>query len=178
MSISSGWYFLLTAVVLIGTQATMAQVILVRELLVVFYGNELCLGVILGTWLFGVALGAGLGAKVLSGCQNKQTIFLFLLLALCLMLPGQVVAIRLLRFIIHVPYGQHISILSLLLTTPPSRLPRDSRIYTAPMSVAAPLVKPLKTWAEKGNIKPTTKLKGMIMRGEDKSRDSMDMCCP
>jgi len=118
MSISSGWYFLLTAVVLIGTQATMAQVILVRELLVVFYGNELCLGVILGTWLFGVALGAGLGAKVLSGCQNKQTIFLFLLLALCLMLPGQVVAIRLLRFIIHVPYGQHISILSLLLSSP------------------------------------------------------------
>ncbi|OHB94583.1 MAG: hypothetical protein A3E19_03975 [Planctomycetes bacterium RIFCSPHIGHO2_12_FULL_52_36] len=118
MSISSGWYFLLTAVVLIGTQATMAQVILVRELLVVFYGNELCLGVILGTWLFGVALGAGLGAKVLSGCQNKQTIFLYLLLALCLMLPGQVVAIRLLRFIIHVPYGQHISILSLLLSSP------------------------------------------------------------
>src|SRR3989338_672103 len=118
MSISSGWYFLLTAVVLIGTQATMAQVILVRELLVVFYGNELCLGVILGTWLFGVALGAGLGAKGLSGCQNKQTIFLFLLLALCLMLPGQVVAIRLLRFIIHVPYGQHISILSLLLSSP------------------------------------------------------------
>ncbi|HHT9140356.1 MAG TPA: hypothetical protein ACFYEI_06045, partial [Candidatus Tripitaka californicus] len=118
MSISSGWYFLLTAVVLIGTQATMAQVILVRELLVVFYGNELCLGVILGTWLFGVALGAGLGAKVISGCQSKQTLFLYLLLALCLMLPGQVVAIRLLRFIIHVPYGQHISILALLLSSP------------------------------------------------------------
>src|SRR3990167_2587438 len=130
MSISSGWYFLLTAVVLIGTQATMAQVILVRELLVVFYGNELCLGVILGTWLFGVALGAGLGAKALKsskqyavGSMQKavptvSTTFLFLILTLCLVLPGQVVAIRLLRFIIHVPYGQHISILSLLLSSP------------------------------------------------------------
>src|SRR3990167_7339178 len=49
---------------------------------------------------------------------SDLTIFLFLLLALCLMLPGQVVAIRLLRFIIHVPYGQHISILSLLLSSP------------------------------------------------------------
>ncbi|HHT9154362.1 MAG TPA: hypothetical protein ACFYD5_00960 [Candidatus Tripitaka sp. YC43] len=126
----SGWYFLLTAVVLIGTQATMAQVILVRELLVVFYGNELCLGVILGAWLFGVALGAGLGAKALKsstqyavGSMQKavptvSTTFLFLILTLCLVLPGQVVAIRLLRFIIHVPYGQHISILGLLLSSP------------------------------------------------------------
>ncbi|MEK7242365.1 MAG: hypothetical protein AAB048_06295, partial [Planctomycetota bacterium] len=130
MSLPIGWYFLLTAVVLIGAQATMAQVILVRELLVVFYGNELCLGVILGTWLFGVALGAGLGAKAIKsskqyavGSMQKavptaSTTFLFLILTLCLMLPGQVVAIRLLRFIIHVPYGQHISILSLLLSSP------------------------------------------------------------
>ena len=99
----------------------MAQVILVRELLVVFYGNELCLGVILGTWLFGVALGAGLGAKAIKsrGLINQApTFFLFLLLALCLTLPGQVVAIRLLRFVVHVPYGQHISILTLLLSSP------------------------------------------------------------
>ncbi|MFN3467582.1 MAG: spermidine synthase, partial [Candidatus Brocadiales bacterium] len=127
---SRSWYFLLAAVVLIGAQATMAQVILVRELLVVFYGNELCLGVILGTWLFGVALGAGLGAKVIKsskqyavGSMQKAmptaaTTFLFLILALCLTLPGQVVAIRLLRFVVHVPYGQHISILTLLLSSP------------------------------------------------------------
>ena len=130
MSPSKSWYFLLTAVVLIGAQATVAQVILVRELLVVFYGNELCLGVILGAWLFGVALGAGLGAKAVKsskqyavGSMQKtvpaaSTTFLFLILALCLTLPGQVVAIRLLRFMIHVPYGQHISILALLSSSP------------------------------------------------------------
>ncbi len=118
MPLSRSWYFLLTAVVLIGAHATMAQVILVRELLVVFYGNELCLGVILGAWLFGVALGAGLGAKAIKGWKNKQTAFLYLILALCLTLPGQVVAIRLLRFMVHVPYGQHISILTLFLFSP------------------------------------------------------------
>ncbi|HHT9120057.1 MAG TPA: fused MFS/spermidine synthase [Candidatus Hypogeohydataceae bacterium YC41] len=118
MPFSRSRYFLLTAIVLIGAQGTIAQVILIRELLVVFYGNELCLGVILGTWLFGVALGAGLGAKVISKYRDKQTIFLFLILTLCLTFPAQVVIIRLLRFIIHVPYGQHISILSLLGSSP------------------------------------------------------------
>jgi spermidine synthase len=110
--------FLLTAVILIGVQATMAQVILVRELLVVFFGNELCLGVILGAWLFGVALGAALGARAINRCRDKLTVFLFLILALCLTLPGQVVAIRLLRFVVHVPPGQHISILALLGSSP------------------------------------------------------------
>lgn len=118
MPFSRSWYFFLTAIVLIGAAATMAQVILVRELLVVFYGNELCLGVILGAWLFGVALGAGLGAKVIKRYQNKQTVFLFLILALCLALPGQVAVIRLLRFMIHVPQGQYISILSLFWSSP------------------------------------------------------------
>ncbi len=118
MSLSNGRLLLLVAVVLIGVQATIAQVILVRELLVVFYGNELCIGVILGAWLFGVALGAGLGTKFIEGCRTPQNLFLFLILALCMTLPGQVIAIRLLRFVIHVPTGQHVSILALLLASP------------------------------------------------------------
>ncbi|MEE9200547.1 MAG: hypothetical protein V3V45_03785, partial [Candidatus Brocadiales bacterium] len=56
------WSSLIAALILIGAIATIAQVLLVRELLVVFYGNELCLGVIFGAWLLGVAVGAGVGA--------------------------------------------------------------------------------------------------------------------
>ncbi|MCQ4574140.1 MAG: fused MFS/spermidine synthase [Candidatus Brocadiales bacterium] len=109
---------LIAAVVLIGAHATIAQVLLVRELLVVFYGNELCLGVIFGAWLLGVAIGAGIGAKLTRKVENSLVVFLFLLLALCLLLPVQVSIIRLLRYIIHVPYGQQISILSLIWSSP------------------------------------------------------------
>jgi spermidine synthase len=51
---------------LIGFTAVTAQVVLMRELLVVFYGNELALGVMLANWLFWTALGSslvGFGAK-------------------------------------------------------------------------------------------------------------------
>lgn len=136
VSHKKAWYPLIAAIVLIGAQATMAQVLLVRELLVVFYGNELCLGVIFGTWLMGVAIGAGIGSSVIRrfaknppeaddpsragvvGLEKRLAIFLFLVLALCFALPMQVAVIRLLRYIVHVPYGQHISILSLLWSSP------------------------------------------------------------
>ncbi|MFQ5957271.1 MAG: hypothetical protein ACE5KK_05820, partial [Candidatus Brocadiales bacterium] len=120
MSLPNGktWYPLIVAVILIGAHATIAQVLLVRELLVVFYGNELCLGVIFGAWLLGVAVGAGVGGKMIGRVKNRFVVFLFLLLALCLLLPMQVSIIRLLRYLIDVPYGQHISILSLLWSSP------------------------------------------------------------
>ncbi|MFQ5862065.1 MAG: fused MFS/spermidine synthase [Candidatus Brocadiales bacterium] len=111
-------YSLIAAVILIGAHATIAQVLLVRELLVVFYGNELCLGVIFAAWLLGVAVGAGVGGRLIRRVKNRLVVFLFLLLALCLVLPMQVSTIRLLRYLIDVPYGQHISILSLLWSSP------------------------------------------------------------
>ena len=36
---------------LIGFTSTVGQVVLLRELLTVFYGNELAVGVVLMTWL-------------------------------------------------------------------------------------------------------------------------------
>ncbi|MHC4357855.1 MAG: fused MFS/spermidine synthase [Planctomycetota bacterium] len=112
------WYSLVLAVILIGAQATIAQVLLVRELLVVFYGNELCLGIIFAAWLLGVAVGAGVGGKLVRRAENRFVVFMFLILALCLLLPMQVSIIRLLRYLIDVPYGQQISIPSLLWASP------------------------------------------------------------
>ena len=42
---------------LIGFTAVIAQVVLMRELLVVFYGNELALGVTLANWLLWTEIG-------------------------------------------------------------------------------------------------------------------------
>ena len=39
------------AVLIMGVSSVIAQVILLRELLVVFYGNELSIGIILAGWL-------------------------------------------------------------------------------------------------------------------------------
>ncbi|MBM4042157.1 MAG: hypothetical protein FJ290_26980, partial [Planctomycetes bacterium] len=50
------------AVFAIGFCGVVAQVVVVREMVVTFYGNELCVGAMLGTWLFWTGLGSlGLG---------------------------------------------------------------------------------------------------------------------
>lgn len=49
---------LISAFALLGGFSQVAQTIQIREMLVVFYGNEISLGLFLGAWLFWVAVGA------------------------------------------------------------------------------------------------------------------------
>jgi spermidine synthase len=48
----------------LGFTSTVGQVLLMRELIVVFYGNELSLGIMLGAWLFWAGVGSLLAATV------------------------------------------------------------------------------------------------------------------
>ena len=48
------------APVCIGFTAVIAQIVLMRELVVVFCGNEVSLGMILATWLVWTAFGGGI----------------------------------------------------------------------------------------------------------------------
>src|SRR4030043_1511162 len=45
----------------LGFTALITQIILLREFLTVFYGNELVIGIVLSNWMILTALGAGLG---------------------------------------------------------------------------------------------------------------------
>jgi len=56
----------------LGFTTTVAQVLLVRELVAVFYGNELVLGLILAAWLAWGALGAGLSGRLFSCSQKSE----------------------------------------------------------------------------------------------------------
>ena len=49
------------AVCCLGVSAFLAQLVLMRELLCVFAGNELVLGIVLGNWMLLTGLGAWLG---------------------------------------------------------------------------------------------------------------------
>ena len=46
------------ALLLIGFSAVVGQIVLMRELMVVFNGNEMSLGILLATWLFWTAAGS------------------------------------------------------------------------------------------------------------------------
>ncbi|MFQ5964549.1 MAG: hypothetical protein ACE5KZ_09720 [Candidatus Scalinduaceae bacterium] len=111
------WVFMLFLMFFIGCHATIAQVLLIREFLVVFFGNELCIGIILGAWLFGVASGAAMGVSIISRFKNHLSAFTLILISMCLILPLDILLIRVLRYILFIPTGQYIPILSLLISS-------------------------------------------------------------
>lgn len=61
---------------LLGLTSIIAQVIILRELTVSFYGNEFFIGIILAAWLFWVAIASKISEKILNKLKN---IFLLLL---------------------------------------------------------------------------------------------------
>ena len=60
------------ALTLVGFSAVIGQIVLMRELIVVFNGNEISLGIMLATWLFWTALGSGLGSGLTLGTRNAR----------------------------------------------------------------------------------------------------------
>ncbi|NUO10451.1 MAG: hypothetical protein HUU08_17650 [Candidatus Brocadia sp.] len=101
----------------IGCYATIAQVILSREFLNIFYGNELCLGIVFGAWFLGIATGAFAGAKVEHAFQHTFNVFIITLFILCFVLPAQIFLVRCIRGFLRVGIGEYISLIPLLLTS-------------------------------------------------------------
>jgi hypothetical protein len=61
-----------TALALIGFSAVIGQIVLMRELIVVFSGNEMSLGILLATWLFWTAAGSSLSSVLRLGERNPR----------------------------------------------------------------------------------------------------------
>jgi spermidine synthase len=60
---------------LIGFSAVIGQIVLMRELMVVFNGNEMSLGILLATWLFWTAAGSIVcGSLALRGSSARRTV--------------------------------------------------------------------------------------------------------
>lgn len=90
----------------LGFTTTVAQVLLVRELVAVFYGNELVLGLILAAWLAWGALGAGLSGRfALYGHKAPNRIIAGGLVALGLLPALQMLLVRAARGLLRVPPG-------------------------------------------------------------------------
>jgi spermidine synthase len=79
---------------LLGFTAVIAQVVLMRELLVVFYGNELALGVMLASWLLWTAIGAGLLGRWAMRSQHPRKLVAGLQALLAFALPFTLLAVR------------------------------------------------------------------------------------
>ncbi len=72
---------------LMGFSFAVAQGLLIRELLVAFFGNELIIGLILGNWLMLEAIGSGLLGKLADRWRGKAASFAVLQALFALFLP-------------------------------------------------------------------------------------------
>jgi spermidine synthase len=67
--------FLKVSLFIKGLSGIVAQIILMRELLISFLGNELTLGIILANWLILVAFGSFVIGKTVEKVERKLEVF-------------------------------------------------------------------------------------------------------
>lgn len=124
---------LLVAFFALGCSATIVQILILRELFVVLSGNELCVGMALGSWLVGIAFGAAVAASF-SDRVNQRICLSLSLVSLPILAVGAVVVIRLLRSLLEVSAGEQI---------PPGTSLAASLVCAAPLGALAGLAFPL-----------------------------------
>jgi spermidine synthase len=93
------------ALLLMGFTSVVAQVVLMRELMVTFYGNELSLGVMLACWLLWTAAGSGLLDRFARNV-NPRTVLAALELAIAVGFPVAILVIRYSKTSFQVASGQ------------------------------------------------------------------------
>ena len=99
---------------ILGLTSMVGQIIIIRELIIVFYGNELSLGVILASWLFWVAFGSFAVGRLADKLKPRQNLIANLQLITALALPLNLVLIRNIKSILKIPAGQIIDFVPIL----------------------------------------------------------------
>ena len=63
---------ILFSIFLIGFTAMSAQIVLLRQLITIFYGNEISLALLLGAWLFWGAMGSWVLGRWADRIKHRQ----------------------------------------------------------------------------------------------------------
>lgn len=104
----------LAVIIVAGLSATVAQLAALRELLVLFYGIELFIGVVLACWLLWNGLGCSLASRYAPLIKAPRTALTTILSVTALILPATVLFIRTARSICPIEPGELPSMGSML----------------------------------------------------------------
>ena len=97
-------------ILLIGLSGIVAQILLLRELLVSFCGNELTIGIILANWIILEAAGAFILGRFIYRCKNKLNVFIALQILFSLALPVAIYFARTLKAFAGIPFGEAVGL--------------------------------------------------------------------
>jgi len=104
-----------SACILLGFSSIVAQIVLFREMMVSFYGNELSLGVMLSVWLFWVGIGSAAGNSIAGRRDYSPTRLWFWYLLISLAGPGTVILIRYSKQILGLAPAEVVGFIPMLL---------------------------------------------------------------
>jgi len=90
----------------LGLTSMIGQIIIIRELIVVFYGNELSLGVILAIWLFWTSVGSGLVGRIVDKISIRKTLLSATQIITSIALPLNIFLVRNIRHVLDIPTGK------------------------------------------------------------------------
>lgn len=80
---------------LVGLASLMGQILLLREILVIFHGTEIAIGIFFASWLAGIGIGASVGAwQAKRAGEHAHAIFVHALVGLGISLLAQVLVVR------------------------------------------------------------------------------------
>lgn len=103
-----------TSAFILGLTSMIGQIIIIRELLVVFYGNELSLGIILASWLFWVGFGSMVVGRLIERIASKEKFLSYIQLAISIVIPLNIFFIRFIKSILKIQAGQIIGFTQML----------------------------------------------------------------
>jgi spermidine synthase len=106
-----------TVLVLIGFTAAIAQIVLLRELMVVFYGNESAIGLMLASWLFWTAAGSSLAGRLASRGRQPRCLMAAIQVLVAAILPWTVQAVRAAKGLLQTVPGEVLGPAAMLLTS-------------------------------------------------------------
>ena len=91
---------------ILGLTSMIGQIIIIRELVVAFYGNELSLGIILACWLFWVAFGSIVLGRFIDFIPFKEKLLSYIQLAISILIPLDIFFIRLIKSVLKIQAGK------------------------------------------------------------------------
>ncbi len=100
----------LAAVIALGIGNQIGQILLLRELLMVFHGHELTIGIIIAFWVGWEAAGSWFGALIAERSGRPQYILTALVVAVVIVMPAVILLIRVLRGFFDAVPGTHLSL--------------------------------------------------------------------
>jgi spermidine synthase len=102
------------SLIYIGFGSILSQILLIREFLVSFYGNELSIGIIFAGWLIWIGIGSAAGNQSIKRYPNVSRCFFFLIALTPFVTLLQILAVKFVRGFLYASAGEFLSMMTLL----------------------------------------------------------------